>query len=71
MEALSDLSTFVKKSLPIKDITAISIRRERMLEGLKESIGEYLENCQKEQIVCLNRDLLLTRATCNGRAKTK
>ena len=68
METLSDLNTFAK-ILTDKGYNGYFHTQGAYAGKLKESIGEYLENCQKGTDSLPKQDLLLT-ATCNGRAKT-
>ena len=59
MEALSDLNTFVK-ILTDKGYNGYFHTQGAYAGKLKESIGEYLENCQKGTDSLPKQDLLLT-----------
>ena len=59
MEALSDLSTFAK-ILTDKGYNGYFHTQGAYAGKLKESIGEYLENCQKGTDSLPKQDLLLT-----------
>ena len=59
MEALSDLSTFAK-ILTDKGYNGYFHTQGAYAGKLKDSIGEYLENCQKGTDSLPNQDLLLT-----------
>jgi len=59
MEALSDLSTFAK-ILTDKGYNGYFHTQGAYAGKLKESIGEYLENCQKGTDNLPKQDLLLT-----------
>lgn len=59
MEALSDLSTFAK-ILTDKGYNGYFHTQGAYAGKLKESIGEYLENCQKGVDSLPKQDLLLT-----------
>lgn len=59
MEALSDLNTFAK-ILTEKGYNGYFHTQGAYAGKLKESIGEYLENCQKGADSLTKQDLLLT-----------
>lgn len=59
MEALSDLNTFAK-ILTEKGYNGYFHTQGGYAGKLKESIGEYLENCQKGADSLTKQDLLLT-----------